>query len=49
MLVLGDREAEQDMLAVRTRNGEDLGAMSLDDFAAKVRQEIAQKGKTADA
>ena len=49
MLVLGDREAEQNMLAVRTRNGEDLGAMSLEDLVAKVDQEIAQKGKTTDS
>ena len=49
MLVLGDREAEQNMLAVRTRNGEDLGVMSLEDLVAKVDQEIAQKGKTTDS
>ena len=49
MLVLGDREAEQNMLAVRTRNGEDLGVMSLEDLVAKVEQEIVQKGKTTDS
>ncbi len=49
MLVLGDREAEQNVLAVRTRNGEDLGVMSLEDLVAKVDQEIAQKGKTTDS
>ena len=49
MLVLGDREAEQNLLAVRTRNGEDLGVMSLEDLIAKVDQEIAQKGITTDS
>ncbi len=49
MLVLGDREAEQNLLAVRTRNGEDLGVMSIEDLIAKVDQEIAQKGKTTDS
>ena len=30
----GDREAENDQLAVRSREGENLGAMSIDDFVA---------------
>ena len=29
--------------AVRTRGGEDLGAMSLEDFAAKLREEVDSK------
>ena len=40
MLVVGDREAESDKVAVRTRSGEDLGAMPFDDFAAKIIDEI---------
>ena len=40
MLVVGDREAESGKVAVRTRSGEDLGAMSFDDFAAKILDEI---------
>ena len=32
MIVLGDRELETQMVAVRSREGEDLGAMSLDEF-----------------
>ena len=40
MLVVGDREAESGKVAVRTRSGEDLGAMPFDDFAAKILDEI---------
>ena len=43
MLVVGDREAESGKVAVRTRTGEDLGAMSFDDFAAKILDEIKTK------
>jgi threonyl-tRNA synthetase len=37
LLVAGDREREQGTIAVRTRGGEDLGAMSLADFVARVQ------------
>ena len=43
MLVVGDKEAEAGSVAVRTRAGEDLGAMSLDAFLEKVRREIDSK------
>jgi len=43
MLVVGDREAEAGAVAVRTRTGEDLGAMPLDDFIAKISEEIRTK------
>ncbi|MBT8443411.1 MAG: threonine--tRNA ligase, partial [Gammaproteobacteria bacterium] len=45
LLVVGDREAESRTLAVRTRGGEDLGAMSVEDFAHKLRKEIAGHGR----
>ena len=41
LLVTGDREMESGTVAVRTRGGEDLGTMSLEDFAAKLSQEVA--------
>jgi len=47
MLVVGDREAENGTVAVRTRDGEDLGSMSVDDFARKLHAEIASRGRTA--
>jgi threonyl-tRNA synthetase len=42
LLVAGDREREQGTIAVRTRGGEDLGSMSIDQFAQKLRGEGAQ-------
>ena len=38
MLVVGDRDMEAGTVSVRTRGGEDLGAMPLADFAAKQRE-----------
>ena len=43
MLVLGDREAEAGTVAVRTRDGKDLGAMPLEDFLARINEEIENK------
>ncbi len=43
MLVVGDRDMENHTVSVRTRAGEDLGAMSLEDFLAKCQAEIASK------
>jgi threonyl-tRNA synthetase len=38
-LVVGDKEKQAGTVAVRTRGGEDLGAMALDAFAARLRSE----------
>ncbi len=38
-LVVGDKEMQADTVAVRTRSGEDLGAMPLKDFAARLHRE----------
>ncbi|MDR0889069.1 MAG: threonine--tRNA ligase [Oscillospiraceae bacterium] len=43
MLVLGDKEAEDGLVAVRTRGGGDEGVMRLEDFTAKCLKEIAEK------
>ena len=45
MLVVGDREAEAGKVAVRTRKGEDLGAMDFDEFSAKILEEIKTRAK----
>ena len=39
MLVVGDREEEANAVAVRHRNGEDLGTMPLDKFMARLGEE----------
>jgi threonyl-tRNA synthetase len=38
-LVVGDKEMQAGTVAVRTRSGEDLGAMSLEDFTVRLRNE----------
>ena len=43
MLVVGDRDMENQTVSVRTRAGVDLGAMSVDDFRTKSRAEIDTK------
>jgi threonyl-tRNA synthetase len=41
MLVMGDTEAEAGQVAPRLRSGEDLGAISVDDFIARANADIA--------
>ena len=45
LLVAGDREAGSNSLAVRTRSGKDLGAMSVDTIAQRLAQEVASRGR----
>ncbi len=47
LLVVGDREVEQNTVAVRTREGKDLGSMSLDAFADLLRGDIARRGRSS--
>jgi len=42
-VILGDKELRAQQVAVRTRTGEDLGAMPLDAFVARLRAEVAAK------
>ena len=46
LLVVGDREAETDTVAVRTRSGKDLGSMSLQALSEGLTAEIASRGRT---
>ncbi|MEJ2139097.1 MAG: threonine--tRNA ligase [Gammaproteobacteria bacterium] len=46
LLVAGDREAESNSVAVRTRTGEDLGAMPLEQFAQHLKSEVASYGRS---
>jgi threonyl-tRNA synthetase len=41
LLVVGDREVENDSVSVRTREGEDLGVMTVDQLIEKIKYEIA--------
>ena len=48
LLVVGDREVEEGTVAVRTREGENLGSMQLDAFVRKLAIEVERRGKTED-
>ena len=43
MFIVGDREAEANKVAVRKRNGEDLGSKDLGDFIKALKKEIEEK------
>ena len=45
LLVVGDREQENQTVAVRTRGGEDLGSVPLSSFADKLLSEIEGRGR----
>jgi threonyl-tRNA synthetase len=42
-LILGEKEVKSKKVAVRTREGKDLGAMKLAKFAEKIKTEIEKK------
>ena len=46
MLVAGDREVETGNISVRTREGVDLGSMSVDAFAEYLTAAEARLGRT---
>ena len=46
-VIVGDKEVAAQMVAVRTRKGEDLGQMSLADFVSRLRSEEARLGRAA--
>jgi threonyl-tRNA synthetase len=45
LLVVGDREVEQQTLAVRTRSGEDLGSMSLEAYLELLAGDVSRRGR----
>ena len=45
LLVVGDREMADRVVAVRTRGGADLGVTSLDDFAEQLHKDCARRGR----
>jgi threonyl-tRNA synthetase len=48
LLVVGDREVENREVAVRRRDGKDLGTMSVDALIERLSEEVAQRGPIAD-
>ena len=45
MLIVGGREVENRTVAVRTRTGEDLGSMPLDELIVRLHKELAERGQ----
>jgi threonyl-tRNA synthetase len=45
LLVVGDREMEEGVISVRARDGEDLGSMTPEAFADRMKTEIADRTK----
>jgi threonyl-tRNA synthetase len=45
LLVLGEREASEQTMAVRTRGGKDLGSMTVDAFRERLAADIARRGR----
>ncbi|WAJ71389.1 threonine--tRNA ligase [Catenovulum adriaticum] len=43
MLVVGDKELESGQIAVRSRKGDDLGSISVDEFVAHLRSDVDNK------
>ena len=44
MIVIGDREVENRTVAVRTRSGDDLGTMPIEELTERLTKEIASRG-----
>jgi len=45
LLVVGDKEVESGAVAVRTRTGEDLGTLSVEEFVDLLQKNVSQKGR----
>jgi threonyl-tRNA synthetase len=45
ILVVGDKEMEGGQVSVRARHGQDLGVLPLEDFAARLRSDVGNRGR----
>jgi threonyl-tRNA synthetase len=43
LIIIGDKELEDQAITVRSQKGEDLGSLAINDFAQRVKQEIVDK------
>ena len=49
LLVVGDKEVENNTVAIRTRKGEDLGVMPIEEVLAIFNEDSVRKGRVADS
>ncbi|MCX2795147.1 threonine--tRNA ligase [Microbulbifer thermotolerans] len=47
LLVIGDKEVENQTVAVRTRSGEDLGTMTFESFLEILKQDVDRRGRVS--
>ena len=45
MIIVGDKEAENGTISVRTRSGGDEGAMSVESFVEKLTEEVSTRAR----
>ena len=43
LVIIGDKELEEQRITVRTQKGEDLGSLTISEFAERLTQEIADR------
>ena len=43
LVIIGDKELQDQNITVRTQKGEDLGSLSISEFAERLKQEIADR------
>ena len=43
MIIVGGREAENNTISVRQRDGQDIGVLQLDEFLEKITDQISKK------
>lgn len=46
LVIVGDQEVEKGTVSVRTRDGKDLGSMTLAEFSELLSKDVAQRGRT---
>ena len=43
LVIIGDKELEQQTITIRTQKGVDLGSLTMGEFAEKLKQDIADR------
>ena len=45
LVIIGDREASKNEVSIRTRSGEDLGSIKIEDFISNIKELVANKSR----